>query len=302
MEFKLPKKLLFLGGIFLASVGAFSLVLGSYLSTLTLSVETVLRAIPILIILFLSVSLMIVFSLLADKKVLIFCLLAAAILFVLPFGSLSLLWRLVLMVVLLLGFAAFGFQAKDIHEAYTGFSASYYVGLMRNFFLLFGFILGLVFFVRTAQILGEQHLEIPNETLRPIVSQLVETTGGMLKQQVGGMIPEEELAPLVEEQLVQLLQQLNMEIELTGQPYSFAQVTGRITEAINISLNKAIDPFKVYIPFLIAVTMVMILFPLTPVVGLIGAFIFFIVYRVLVLVRVLRFEEAERTVKRLVLA
>jgi len=302
MEFELPKKLLLVGGISLASVVAFGFVLGNYLSTLTLSVETVLRAFPILIVLFLSVSLMIVFSLLADRRRLVFYLLVAVALFVLPFGSLPLLWRMVVAVVLLLGFAAFCFQAKDIHEAYTGFSAYYYVGLMRHFFLLFGFILGIVLFFSINQALGRQRVEIPEKILRPAVSQIVGAVGGMLKQQFGGRVPEDQLAPLVEEQLVTILKQVGLKIELEGQSRSFTQVTERIIESINTKLDETVSPFKGYAPFLVAGSLVLTLFVLTPFAGLFGGLIFFFVYRFLILVRVLRFEEVERTVKRLALA
>lgn len=295
-------RLLIIGFGFLLSTLLFAYTLGRSLSALTLSKEALLGALPVLLLLFLTASLMIIFALLTERKVHALGVLIATILLILPFTSLPFLWRLIVALVLFLGFLLFGSQARGTHEAYTGFSASYYKGIVRNFFLLIVFILGIVLFSSTSQALGRQKFEIPQETIESVIEQFVETVGGILKQQAAGRVPESELAPLVEEQLTQLMRQVGFEIKLKGKPKSFAQVTTRISKNLKSELDKMVSPFKVYIPFVIAGIAVLTLFSFSPFVGLIGAPIFFIVYRLLILARVLKFEEVERKVKRLTLA
>jgi len=303
MEFERPSpKLLIIGFGFLVSTLAFALALGRTLSSLTLSKEALLGALPVLLLLFLTASLMIIFALLTERKVLALGILVATILLVLPFAFLPLLWRLIVVVVSFLGFLLFASQARGTHEAYTGFSASYYRGAMRNFFLLFVFILGIVLFFSTSQALERQKFEIPEETLKPVVGQFVGIIEGMMRQQPDKSVPESELALAAEDVLTDLLGQVGLKLKLKGEPKSFAQVTTRITKALKPELAEIIAPFKIYIPFLIAGMAVLTLFSFIPFVGLVGAPIFFIVYRFLILVRVLKFEEVERTVKRLALA
>lgn len=302
MEIKFPPKLLIITAGFFVSTFAFSLVLKRSFSTLTFSKEALLAALPVLLLLFLAVSLMIVFALVAEKKITALGALIAAILFILPLNFLPFLWRLVVAFASFLSFLFLCFQAQGTHEAYTGFSASHYRGVMRNFFLLFIFILGIALFSSTTQALRQQKFEIPEETLKPIVAQFVETVGGMLRQQFGGRIPESQLAPLVEEQLVQLLNQVGLELKLKGQPETFTQVTTRITKSLSTELAEIIIPFKAYVPFLVAGMVVLTLFTLTPFIVLIGSPVFFLVYRLLILVQMLKFEEVERKVKRLALA
>jgi len=303
MEFERPSpKLLIITAGFFAATLVFSFVLKRTFSTLTFSKEVLLAALPVLLLLFLTVSLMIVFALVTEKKMIALGALVAAILFILPLNFLPFLWRLVVALVSFLSFLFLCFQAQGTHEAYTGFSSSHYRGVMRNFFLVFIFILGIALFSSTSQVLRQQKFEIPEETLKPIVAQFVETVGGMLKQQFWGKIPESQLAPLVEEQLVQLLNQVGLELKLKGQPETFTQVTTRITKSLSTELAEIITPFKAYVPFLVAGMAVLTLFTLTPFIVLIGSPVFFLVYRFLILVRMLEFEEVERTVKRLTLA
>lgn len=303
MKFEQPSpKLLIISFGFLVSTLIFSYTLVRSLSGFTPSVEALLAALPIILLLFLTASLMIIFALLTERKVLALGILVATILLVLPFTFLPLLWRLIVVVVSFLGFFLFASQARGTHEAYTGFSASYYRGAMRNFFLLFVFILGIILFFSTSQALERQKFEIPEETLKPVVGQFVEIIGGMIKQQAGKSVPESELAPFVEDGLIDLLGQAGLKLKLKGEPKSLAQVTTRITKALKPELAEIIAPFKIYIPFLIAGMAVLTLFSFVPFVGLVGAPIFFVVYRFLILVRVLKFEEVERTVRRLALA
>ena len=302
MEIKFPPNLLIITAGFFVSTFVFSLVLKRSFSTLTFSKETLLATLPVLAFLFLTASLMIVFALVAEKKIIALGALIAAILFILPLNFLPFLWRLVVAFASFLSFLFLCFQAQGTHEAYTGFSASHYRGVMRNFFLLFIFILGIALFSSTTQALRQQKFVIPEETIEPFVSQFVEAVGGMLRQQFGGRIPESQLAPLVEEQLVQLLSQAGLKLKLKGQPETFTQVTTRITKSLSTELAEIIIPFKVYIPFLVAGMAVLTLFTLTPFIVLIGSPVFFLVYRLLILVQMLKFEEVERKVKRLALA
>lgn len=306
MEFARPSpKLLLVGLFFSASSLLFGITLGRSLSSLALTGEALLSAIPVLFFLFLTVSLVIVYALLTAKEPLALGVAGAAIaaiLLVLPLSFPSFYWKLAAGLLLFFGFFFLNSQAQGVHEAYTGFSASHFKGVMRNFFLLFVFILALILFTSASQALGRGKFEIPEETLRPIVAQFVEMVGGMLQQQVGRKVPEAQLAPYVEEQLVQLLRQIGLKVELKGKPGSFAQVTDRLSKALGTELEKVLTPFKTYIPFVVAGIAVLTLFSFSPFVGLIGTPIFFLVYRFLILVRVLKFEEVERTVKRLALA
>lgn len=303
MEFERPSpKLLFITVVFFATVLAFSFVLRQALSAFTLSREGFLTALPSLFFFFMVASLTIIFALLAEKQALVLGTLIAAVLFVLPLTSLPTLGRLMVALISFAGFLLLCSQVRGIHEAYVGFSASYYKGVMRNFFLLLTLILGLVLFVSTAQVVKRQKLEIPEETIKPVVGQFVEAVGKVLQRQSGGIIPEAQLASLVEEQLVQLLRQVGLELRLKGQPKSFTQATSRITEALSAELGEIITPFRVYIPFLVGGVVVLTLFAFTPFVGLVGVPVFFAVYRFLILIKLLKFEEVERTVKRLTLA
>lgn len=303
MEFERPSpKLLITTFSFFAATLVFSLVLKRTFATLTFSREALFATLPVLAFLFLTVSLMIVFALVAEKKIIALGALVAAVLFILPLNFLPLFWRLVVAFASFLSFLSLCFQAQGTHEAYTGFSASHYRGVMRNFFLLFIFILGIALFSSTTQVLRQQKFVVPEETIKPFVGQFVEAVGGMLRQQFGGRIPESQLAPLVEEQLVQLLDQVGLEVKLKGQPETFTQVTTRISRALKTELAEIIIPFKAYVPFLVAGMVVLTLFTLTPFIVLIGSPVFFLVYRLLILVQVLKFEEVERTVKRLALA
>lgn len=301
----IPFKLLAIAFGFLATTLALSWMLGRSLSTFTLSKEAFLSASQVLLFFFLTSSLLIIFALLTtQRKVLVLVALAASILFSLPYTSLSLFWKLLVILVSFVGFFLLCCQVQKIHEAYTGFSASHYKGVVQVFFLLFTFILGIVLFLSTSQALKQSAgggFEIPEETLKPVVGQFVETVGKMLQQQIGREVPEAQLAPYVEEQFVQLLRQMGMELKLKGEPKSFAQVTTRITKALNTQLAEIISPFKIYVPFLIAGMVVLTLVTLSPLAALIGSAAFFLVYRFLILARILKFEEVERKVKRLTL-
>lgn len=298
---QLPLKLSVVALGFLAATFALASTLQRSFSTFTPSKEALLSALPVLLCFFLAASLMILFALVAEGKVLAFGVLVATLLFVLPLTSLPLSWRLVVAVFSFLGLLFLCFQARKTQEAYTGFSASHYGGVIRSFFLLFLFLLGIILFLSTSVALERQKFEIPEEMLKPIVDQFVGIIGGMIKQQVGKPVPESELAPFVEDGLIDLLGQAGFKLELKGKPKSLAQVTTRITKALRPELAKIIAPFKTYVPFLIAGMVVFSLLSLFPFVGLIGAPIFSIVYRLLILVRVLKFEEVERTVRRLTL-
>lgn len=307
IKFERPSpKLLTIGFGFWVATLALAYTLSRSLTTFTLSKEAFLSALPVLLFLCLTASLAIIFALVEGRKAMALGVVVAALLFALPLTSLPLLWRLLTSLTFFFGSFLLCLQAQKTHEVYTGFSASHFKGVVRNFFLLFVFILGIVLFSTSSQALKRfstaAGFEIPEETLEPVVGQFVGMIGGMLRQQTGGRVPERELAPYVEEQLTQLLHQMKVELKLEGQPESFAQVTERITKSLKAELGKMVTPFKAYIPFLIAGIAVLTLFTLSPFVALIGSFVFFLLYRLLVLVRILKLEEVERKVKRLALA
>jgi len=305
IKFERPSpKLLALSFVFLSSSFAFAFTLERSLSTFNFSKEALFSTIPVLLLLFLTTALLITVALLSEKKFSALTVLAAAFLFVLPFTSLSIFWRVLVALVAFLGLFGLSLQAQGTHEAYTGFSASHFKGVVRNFFLLFIFILGIILYSSTSQALFRPAgggFEIPEETLEPVVAKVVEAVGGVVRQQAGGRVPERELAPYVEEQLAQFLAQMGFAMKLKGQPKSLGEVTTRLTKSLKADLDEVVAPFMVYIPFLIAGIVVVAFFTLSPFVALFGEIALFLVYRFLILVRVLKFEEVERKVKRLAL-
>jgi len=303
MEFEKPSpKLLITTGLFLISSLVFGLLLGSSMETISLTREGLLGCLPVLVCFLVVGSLAIIFSLVSGWKTGLSGLLAASALFGLFLTALSPPWRLWIAAVFFVGLLLLRIQARRVHEAYTGFSASHYRGVMQTFFFFFIFALAAILFFLSRQAVGRKRVLIPQETLEPVVGQVVTMFGGLMSQEFGGNVPEDVLAPVVEEALFSVLQQLGLGVRPEGQPASLAEVTMRISKVAEEGLAEAITPLKPYVPFVLAGLALFTLAGFSPVVVPLGAFVFLLVYRLLLLVRLLKLKEVERTVKRLALS
>ena len=156
-----------------------------------------------------------------------------------------------------------------------------------------------ILFSMTSQALGDREVEIPQSVVEQVVGQLVTAVGGVMEKQLGGGASEAELALRIEEMLLQILERVGFDLELEGRPESLDEVTGRLSRAIKTELENLTNPFKIYIPLLVVVFALLTLFTISPLISLVGGFVFFLTYRLLIFVGFLQLGEVERKVTRL---
>jgi len=298
---KFPVTLSIVTGIFVISGLVFSFLLKSSIAAFSPSLEGLLNCLPALVAFFAMASLAVIFSLVSEWQINIPGFLIVALLFGLSLAASSLPWKLGVGAILLIGLLLLRPQARKAHEEHLGFSAAHYRGVLRSFFFILIFALAMFLFLLSRQAVESRQTLIDREALEPVVGMVVEMFGGMLEQQFGADVPEEVLAPAVGEMAQQLLQQLGILATMDKPPTSLAEVTSWLTTVLENSLMEIVTPIKPYVPIAIAVLTALTLASLYPIIIPFGVLVFFIVYRLLILVRLLKLEEVPRTAKRLVL-
>jgi hypothetical protein len=294
-------KLWIVAGVFVASVLVFSLLLGGALTSVSLTLEGFTGYLPVLVCLFLAVSLAIIFSLVSEKLVGLLVSAGSAVVFGLLLTALALPWRLVVAAIFFIGLFYLRSRARKIHEAYTTFGASHYRGVMTTFFLILVLVLAVVAFSWSREFFTQQLTSFQREKIESMVNQAVTGLGEMVGQMTPEAVPEDQLAQAVEEILGQLLGMFGVAPQSDSPATSYAQVTERISNALEESITGATAPYLIYVPFILAGLLILTLGGLAPFVAILGVPVFFAVYQLLLLARVLKLEEVERPVKRLAL-
>lgn len=295
-------KLWVVAGVFLVSVLIFTLLLRNSLASVSLTLEGLTNYLSVLACFFLAVSLAIVFSLVSEKRIGLLVSLAAALIFGLLLTTLALPWRLVVGAVFFVGLFYLRGRARKTHEAYTGFGASHYRGIMTSFFLILALILSAMVFVWSQDFFTRKLSTLQREQIESFVGQSVLTLGEVIARMAPAPVPENEIAPAVEQLLGQILQPFGFVPQADAPATSYAQITERVSTALEEAITGATAPYLIYVPFIIGGLLLITLGSLAPFVAIVGVPVFFIAYRLLLLARVLKLEEVERPVKRLALA
>ncbi len=308
MERVSPKVLALVAAVVLSSAALGFLVEGAFSAGFSLNLSAWLRLVPLIISFGLATSLATVLALVGDSFNRLIGFALAAVGFGLPFFippnpvQIPILFALLLPLTFFGGNLLLDYYSRTAAKTTAIFSSSMFSTAYTRFFLFFVFALGFLVYFST-QITPQERFKIPEEVLTPALNLIVNRVIEQVQDQLGTkeFTEEQFIAELEKSGLLQVLEQqfgVTLNPSEIGSPQKLTEnLRGPLVAQLTKDLDDLLEPYLPFLPLIAAVGAGISLLFLSPLFVYISVGAFAVVYRLLVMARLIYLAEEQRTVR-----